>query len=81
MKWDSGKFASAIRHIPGNRGYNPNMRQLLHVSFKLAAMRMDEYNALLEKYRGIVSECVYENIYNRHICRLFEICESMVNSD
>jgi tagaturonate epimerase len=72
-KWDSKKFAASLRHIPGNPDYNPNMRQLIHVAYKLAAMRMEEYFALLDKNRKTVSECVYENIYNRHICRLFDI--------
>jgi tagaturonate epimerase len=72
-RWSGKKFASAIRHIPGNKDFNPNMRQLIHVSFKLAAMRMDEYSRLLEKHSGIVGQGVYENIYSRHICRIFNI--------
>jgi len=73
MKWSSKQFAGSLRHIPGNKDYNPNMRQLIHVAYKLAAMKMDEYYKLLETNERIVSECVYENIYNRHICRLFNI--------
>jgi tagaturonate epimerase len=49
------------------------MRQLVHVAYKLAALNMDEYFRLLDKNEKTVSECVYENIYFRHICRLFEI--------
>jgi tagaturonate epimerase len=71
--WDSVRFASAIRHIPNNQHYNSDMRQLLHVAYKLAAHRMDDYFRLLEKYEKQVSASVYENIYNRHICRLFDI--------
>ena len=72
-QWDSLKFASSIRHISNNRDYNPDMRQLLHVAYKLAAHRMDDYFRLLDKYEKQVSASVYENIYNRHICRLFDI--------
>jgi hypothetical protein len=71
--WSSQKFASSLRHIPGNKDYNPNMRQLVHVSFKLAALRMEEYFSLLDQNEDTVSQCVYENMYNRHICRLFDI--------
>jgi hypothetical protein len=71
--WDSVKFASSIRHIPGNIDYNPDMRQLLHVAYKLAAHKMDDYFGLLDKFESQVSASVYENIYNRHICRLFNI--------
>jgi hypothetical protein len=49
------------------------MRQLMHVSYKLAAEKMDKYFRLLEEHEDIVGECVYENIFNRHICRLFDI--------
>ena len=69
--WNSKKMADSLRHIPGNRDYNPNMRQLIHVAYKLAAHKMDEYYSLLESNEKTVSECVFENIYNRHICRLF----------
>ena len=73
LKWDSKKFAGSIRHIPGNKDYNDNMRQLIHVAYKLAALKMDQYYKLLETNEETVSQCVYENIYNRHICRLFNI--------
>ena len=71
--WNNKKFASALRHIPGNKLYNPNMRQLVHVAYKLAALKMDKYYKLLEANSKTVSKCVYENMYDRHICRLFDI--------
>jgi hypothetical protein len=71
--WNKAKFADSIRHIPENKFYNPNMRQLIHVAYKLAALKLNDYLRLLEKNGKTVSECVYENIYNRHICRLFDI--------
>jgi tagaturonate epimerase len=71
--WSGKRFADSLRHIPGNPDYNPNMRQLVHVAYKLAAQRKDEYFRLLDANEGTVSQCVYENIYNRHICRLFDI--------
>ncbi|MCX6254039.1 MAG: tagaturonate epimerase family protein [Bacteroidia bacterium] len=72
-KWNSIKFADSLRHVTGNIDYNPNMRQLIHVAYKLAALKMDDYFGLLEVNEKTVSQCVYENIYNRHICRLFNI--------
>jgi tagaturonate epimerase len=72
-EWSSNKFAASLRHVPGNNDYNPNMRQLIHVAYKLAALKMDEFYRLLNANEKIVSKCVYENIYNRHICRLFNI--------
>lgn len=70
-KWDSRKFAESLRHDKSNRYYNPNMRQLVHVAYKLAAQKMDIFFKLLETNEKIVSKCVYENMYERHIARLF----------
>ncbi len=72
-KWDPEQFAASIRHIPGNLQYNSDMRQLLHVAYKLAAHRMQTFYGLLDKYKSQVAREVYENIYSRHICRLFEV--------
>lgn len=71
--WDNKKFAESLRHVPGNKNYNPNMRQLVHVAYKLAAIKMDEYFKLLDANEKIVGQCVYDNMYDRHICRLFGI--------
>ncbi len=71
--WNGRKFASSLRHDQDNPDYNPNMRQLIHVAYKLAAQKMDIYFRLLEEHEEVVSECVFDNIYNRHIRRLFEI--------
>lgn len=72
-EWTSLKFSDSLKHVPGNRDYNPNMRQLIHVAYKIAALQMKDYFRLLETNKQTVSECVFENIYNRHICRLFDI--------
>ena len=72
-EWSPSDFADALRHNQDNKKYNPDMRQLLHVAYKLAAERMDEFYILLDANEEIISRCVYENIYDRHICRLFNI--------
>jgi tagaturonate epimerase len=71
--WNGSKFAASLRHDQGNPYYNPNMRQLIHVAYKLAAQKMDIYFRLLEEHEEVVSQCVFDNIYNRHIRLLFEI--------
>lgn len=73
MKWNSKKLSSAIIHDSNNPDYNPDLRQLIHVGYKLAALRMEEYLDLLDRNKDVVSKCVYENIYGRHICSLFGI--------
>jgi hypothetical protein len=72
-QWNSARFSDSLKHISGNSDYNPNMRQLVHVAYKLAALQMKDYFRLLETNEQVVSKCVYENIFNRHICRLFDI--------
>ncbi|WP_163714224.1 tagaturonate epimerase family protein [Mangrovibacterium lignilyticum] len=71
--WSGEKFANALRHIPGHVDYNPNFRQLIHVGYKVAAELGDTYINLLEKYSDIVGSCVEENIYDRHLKRLFDL--------
>lgn len=71
MRWSNTRLAGSLRHIPGNSFYNPHFRQLLHVAYKLAAQRMQEYFSHLENHREAIAECVYDNLYNRHICRIF----------
>jgi hypothetical protein len=73
MSWNGRKFAASLRHETGSSEYNPDMRQLMHVAYKLAAEKMDSYFRLLEEHEEIVGECVFDNIYYRHICRLFDI--------
>jgi len=68
----SGKaFAAIIRHDPSNAGYNPSVRQLLHVGYKLAANSGDRYTTLLKKHAELIGRCVTENILDRHLMRIF----------
>ena len=71
--WSGEAFANALRHIPGHPEYNPNLRQLIHVGYKLAADRIEIYNTLLKQHADIVGQCVYENIYDRHLKRLLNL--------
>lgn len=72
-EWSGEKFANTLRHIPGHPDYNPNFRQLIHVAYKVAAEMGTEYTSLLEKYADVVGNCVEENLYDRHLKRLFDI--------
>lgn len=71
--WSSEKFANTLRHIPGHPDYNPNFRQLIHVAYAVAAEMGREYTDLLVKYADVVGACVEENIYDRHLKRLFNL--------
>ncbi|HEV2861290.1 MAG TPA: tagaturonate epimerase family protein [Pyrinomonadaceae bacterium] len=69
--WTSEQYVSALRHDQSNPQYNPNLRQLLHVGFKVAAKMGDRYLNLLKENEEIVGRNVTENLYDRHIKPLF----------
>lgn len=71
--WSGEKFANTLRHIPGHPDYNPNFRQLIHVGYKVAAEMGKTYTDLLKKHADVVGSCVEENIYDRHLKRLFNL--------
>jgi hypothetical protein len=69
--WTGEEFAEALRHDQSCGKYNPNLRQLLHVAYKIAAEMGTDYLNALEKYEKIISQNVTENIYQRHIKPVF----------
>jgi hypothetical protein len=69
--WNKEQFANALRHIPNHPEYNPNMRQLMHVGYKIAAEFGKTYTDMLQKYSAIIGQQVTTNIFERHIKRLF----------
>lgn len=71
--WDGDMFANTLRHIPGHPQFNSNFRQLIHVAYAVAAELGDEYYSQLEKNADIIGRCVEENIYDRHLKRLFNL--------
>lgn len=64
-------FAAMIRHNPHVAAYNPSVRQLLHVGYKLAASAGDRYISLLHHYVEPIGKAVTENILDRHLLRIF----------
>jgi len=69
--WSGPRFAEAIRHVPSNPRFNPSLRQLLHVSFKVAAAQGPRYTDLLAVHREIVGRQVTTNLFERHLLPLF----------
>jgi hypothetical protein len=69
--WSSTQFTSALRHIPGAVAYNNSFRQLLHVSFKIAARMGTRYLDLVEAHEEVISKNVTENLFDRHIAPVF----------
>ncbi|MBN2172505.1 MAG: hypothetical protein JW731_00130 [Bacteroidales bacterium] len=71
--WSGEKFGNTLRHIPGHPDYNSNFRQLIHVGYKVAAEMGEIYTGLLKKNSEVVGQCVEENIFDRHLKRLFNL--------
>jgi hypothetical protein len=65
--WNSRQFTDALRHDPHNPAYNPSFRQLLHVSFKVAAKMGDRYLNALKMHEAVVAKNVTENLFERHM--------------
>ena len=69
--WSTAQFVSAVRHDQKNPDYNPNLRQLLHVGYKIAAKMGNYYLDALKACEDAVSSNVTENLYARHLKPLF----------
>ena len=69
--WTSEQYTSALRHDQSNPGFNPHLRQLLHVGYKEAAKLGDRYLTMLERFEDAISRNVTENLFERHIRPLF----------
>lgn len=70
-KWSGERFAAALRHDPSCPQYNPSLRQLLHVGYKVAAEMGPRFLGALEQYEPTIAENVTANLYERHIRPLF----------
>ncbi len=71
--WDGNAFASALRHDQSCPAYNLHFRQMLHLSYKIAAEMQNRFLDALAKYENIIAPNVSANIYERHIRPVFGI--------
>lgn len=69
--WNAEEFVNALRHVPGHPEYNPHFRQLMHVSYKIAAQLGSEFTDMLKKHENTIADEVTENLFEGHIKRLF----------
>jgi hypothetical protein len=69
--WNSEEFVRALQHDPLCESYNPHLRQLLHIGFKVAAATMGRFTDMLKECRRIVEDRVTGNLFERHIRPLF----------
>jgi len=65
--WSAKQFVSALRHDQSNPAFNPHLRQLIHVGYKVAAKMGNRYLDALEKHEDSVARNVTNNLYERHL--------------
>jgi hypothetical protein len=70
-KWSATQYVSALRHDPKNKEFNPSLRQLLHVGYKIAAKKGDVYLNLVRECEPSIARNVTGNLYDRHLKPLF----------
>jgi tagaturonate epimerase len=70
-KWTSEQFVSALRHDRANPEYNPHLRQLLHVGYKVAAGMGQRYLDMLDACAKLVGDNVTRNLFENHLKPLF----------
>jgi len=69
--WSGEQYAATLRHDRSCPAYNPNLRQMLHVAYKLAAEMGERYTGAVEKHQETIAPNVIENIFDRHVKRVF----------
>lgn len=65
--WDSDTFVRSLRHDQSCALYNPHLRQLLHVGYKIAADMGNDYLEALTEHESVIARNVTTNILDRHI--------------
>jgi hypothetical protein len=71
MGWSSVQYANALRHVQSCPDYSPDLRQLLHVGFKVAAGMGKRFTEALRANERIVGKNVTENLFDRHLEPIF----------
>jgi hypothetical protein len=69
--WTATQYAGTLRHDQSNPLFNPHVRQLLHVGYKIAAKMGSSYTDMLQACEESISRNVTVNLYDRHIEPLF----------
>ncbi len=70
-EWTSEEYVRALRHDASDELYNIDLRQLIHVGYKVAAKMGDKYLEALAEHRDSVARNVTFNLYERHMKPLF----------
>lgn len=70
-RWTGERYVNALRHDQTCPYFDVNLRQLLHVGYKVAAEMGDTYLNAIRENEEVVAKNVTENLFDRHIAPLF----------
>lgn len=70
--WTCEQVVQALRHDQSCPDYNPHVRQLLHVGYKIAADMGTRFIQALEEFEEPISKNVQLNLLERHLKPIFE---------
>jgi len=62
-RWSGAQLAAAVRHDPQCQEFNPHIRQLLHVGYKVAAHKSERYLGLVQRHRNEIARGVTHNLF------------------
>jgi tagaturonate epimerase len=65
--WSAENYANALRHDQSCPEFNPHVRQLLHVGYKVAAKMGSRYLEMVRDCEVSVARNVTTNLFERHI--------------
>lgn len=69
-RWSGEQLGNALIHDQSCADFNPDLRQLVHVGYKVAAQKGATFYQALEKFESNIEKQVFENIFERHMKRL-----------
>jgi len=69
--WSNSQFVAALRHDPACPAFNPHLRQLLHVGYKVAADMGERFLKTVDAHEDVIGKAVTTNLLDRHIKLVF----------
>lgn len=70
-RWEGPALVAALRHVQSDKRFDPGMRQLVHVGFRVVAAMGERYYEALDTHEAAVSRNVTVNLWERHLVPLF----------
>jgi tagaturonate epimerase len=70
-KWSATDFVGALNHDQKCSLYNPSLRQLFHIGYKVAAEMGKRFTDELVRSEKKIGEGVTNNLYDRHLRPIF----------